>query len=151
MQITQVELKNVKSYADSGPIQFAPGVNAISGPTGAGKSTILEAIGFALFDALPYKQRQFLREGERRGEIVISFVDALDEREYQVVRPVGGGSLYVYDPEIRRRIVTGKNDVLDWVREHLGVEPTTDLKALFTDAVGVPQGCLLYTSPSPRD
>lgn len=145
MQITQVELKNVKSYPDSGPIRFAPGVNAISGHTGAGKSTILEAIGFALFDSLPYAQRRFVREGERRGEVVVGFIDALDEREYQVVRPVGGGSLYVYDPEIKRRIVTGKDNVLGWLKEHLGVEPTADLKALFTDAVGVPQG--LLTAP----
>lgn len=108
MQITQLELKNIKSHADAAPILFAPGVNSISGPTGAGKSTILEAIGFALFDSLPYKQDQFLREGENRGEIVVSFVDALDEREYQVVRSLGGGTPYVYDPEVKRRIVTGK-------------------------------------------
>jgi exonuclease SbcC len=145
MQITQVELKNVKSYTDSRPIRFAPGVNTISGPTGGGKSTILEAIGFALFDTLPYAQRQFLREGAKRGEIVVSFIDALDEREYQVIRPVGIGKLYVYDPEIKRQIVTGKDDVVDWLKEHLGVEPTADLSTLFTDAVGVPQG--LLTAP----
>ena len=152
MYITKVELRDVKSYANSGPIQFAPGVNAISGPNGAGKSTILEAIGFALFDTLPYGQRQFVREGAKRGEVVVSFVDALDEREYQVVRPVGGGTLYVYDPEIKCRIVSGKSDVLDWLKEHLGVEPTADLSALFADAVGVPQGLLTAPfSERPRD
>ncbi len=145
MWITQVELKNIKSHAAAEPIRFAPGVNAITGPTGAGKSTILEAIGFALFDALPYKQKQFLREGEKRGDIAISFVDALDEREYQVVRSVGGGTPYVYDPEVKRKIATGKQDVMDWLKEHLGVEPTADLRALFTDSVGVPQG--LLTAP----
>ena len=142
MHITKVELKDVKSYTKSGSIWFPEGVNAITGPTGAGKSTILEAIGFALFDTLPYAQKRFVREGAKRGEVVVSFVDALDEREYQVVRPVGGGTLYVYDPEIRRRIVTGKSDVVDWLKEHLGVESTADLSALFTDAVGVPQGLL---------
>ena len=145
MQITQLELKNIKSHADAEPIRFAPGVNAITGPTGAGKSTILEAIGFALFDSLPYKQNQFLREGENRGEIVVSFVDALDEREYQVVRSLGGGTPYVYDPEVKRRIVTGKQDMMEWLREHLGLEPGADLKALFVDSVGVPQG--LLTAP----
>ena len=143
MWITQVELRNVKSYADSSPIRFERGVNAITGPNGSGKSTILEAIGFALFDALPnFKQDQFLREGEKRGEIVISFVDALDEREYQVVRPVGGGNSYVYDPEVKRKVVEGKADVVDWIKDHLRVEPTTDLRSLFNDAVGVPQGML---------
>lgn len=142
MQITQLELKNVKSHAYAEPIRFAPGVNAISGPTGAGKSTILEAIGFALFDSLPYKQSQFLREGENRGEIVVSLVDALDEREYQVVRPLGGGTPYVYDPEVKRRVVTGKRDMMDWLREHLGLGLGADLEALFVDSVGVPQGLL---------
>jgi len=143
MWITQVELRNVKSYVDSSPIRFERGVNAITGPNGAGKSTILEAIGFALFDALPnFKQGQFLREGEKRGEIVISFVDALDEREYQVVRPLGGGNSYVYDPEVKRKVVEGKADVVDWIKDHLRVEPTADLRSLFIDAVGVPQGML---------
>ncbi len=143
MWITQVELRNVKSYADSSPIRFERGVNAITGPNGAGKSTILEAIGFALFDALPnFKQSQFLREGEKRGEIVVSFVDALDEREYQVVRPLGGGIPIIYDPELKRKIVKGKADVVDWIKDHLRVKPTTDLRSLFNDAVGVPQGML---------
>ncbi len=143
MWITQVELRNVKSYADSSPIRFERGVNAITGPNGAGKSTILEAIGFALFDALPnFKQSQFLREGEKRGEIVVSFVDALDEREYQVIRPLGGGIPIIYDPEVKRKVVEGKTDVVDWIKDHLRVEPTADLRSLFIDAVGVPQGML---------
>ncbi|MGB7116615.1 MAG: AAA family ATPase, partial [Anaerolineales bacterium] len=143
MWIMQVELRNVKSYADSSSIRFERGVNAITGPNGAGKSTILEAIGFALFDALPnFKQGQFLREGEKRGEIVISFVDALDDREYQVVRPVGGGNPCIYDPEVKRKVVEGKADVVDWIKDHLRVEPTADLRSLFNDAVGVPQGML---------
>ena len=145
MLINKVELRNVKSYAGPESIVFTPGVNAICGPNGAGKSTILEAIGFALFDALPYSQAQFLREGAKKGEVVVSFVDALDEREYQVVRPVGGGSPYIYDPHIKRRLTFDKADTIAWLKEHLGVEPTTELKALFLDAVGVPQG--LLTAP----
>lgn len=145
MWITRVDLKNVKSHADSSAIVFARGVNAISGPTGSGKSTILEAIGFAIFDALDVTQAQFLREGQNRGEVAVTIIDSLDEREYQVVRPLGGGASYVYDPEIRRKIASGKGDVLDWLKEHVGVDPTADLKALFEDSVGVPQG--LLTAP----
>ena len=48
MHIAYIELQNVKSYEKSGRIEFAKGINAISGQNGAGKSTILEAIGFAL-------------------------------------------------------------------------------------------------------
>lgn len=142
MWITNLELRNIKSYAESGVIRFAQGVNAIGGPNGAGKSTLLEAIGFALFDSLPYTQSQFLREGEKSGEVVVSFVDVLDEREYQVVRTVGSSSIYVFDPQIESKLVTGKTDVVDWLKEHLGVDQSADLTALFEDSIGVPQGLL---------
>jgi exonuclease SbcC len=143
--ITRVELQNVKSYSDQA-IAFAAGTNAICGENGAGKSTLLEAIGFALFDYLPYTQSDFVREGQKSATITVSFVSNADEREYQVVRRCGSSSdYYVYDPELDARVVVGKADVLDWLQDHLGVEPGTDLTALFRDAVGVPQG--LLTSP----
>jgi exonuclease SbcC len=153
MFITRIELQNTKSYCDS-VVTFTRGTNAICGENGAGKSTLLEAIGFALFDYLPYTQADFVREGEKTATIAVSFVSNQDGREYQVVRRFGGGSdYYVYDPELDARIVMGKTDVLDWLREHLGVEPTTDLTALFRDAVGVPQGLLtaaFLQTPSQR-
>lgn len=142
MWIKKLELRNIKSHEDSGAISFARGVNAISGPNGAGKSTLLEAIGFALFDSLPYTQSQFLREGEKSGEVVITFVDVIDARDYQVVRTVGSSSIYIYDPQIKAKIVTGKGDVVDWLKDHLGVDRSADLTALFEDSIGVPQGLL---------
>jgi exonuclease SbcC len=143
--ITRIELQNTKSYSDD-VIAFTEGTNAICGENGAGKSTLLEAIGFALFDYLPYAQADFVREGEKTATISVSFVSNQDGREYQVVRRCGGSSnYYVYDAELDTRIVDNKADVLDWLKEHLGVEPTSDLNALFRDAVGVPQG--LLTAP----
>jgi exonuclease SbcC len=143
--ITRVELQNAKSYSDQ-VIAFAEGTNAICGENGAGKSTLLEAIGFALFDYLPYTQSDFVREGEKSATIAVSFVSNADEREYQVVRRCGSSSdYYVYDPELNARLVAGKADVQAWLQDHLGVEPGTDLTALFRDAVGVPQG--LLTAP----
>ncbi len=143
MWISKVELQNVKSFSDLETVTFTEGVNAICGPNGAGKSTILEAIGFALFDALNYRnQGQFRREGCKQGYIAVTFVDVLDEREYQVVRPLSGGPPYIKDPLTKKRVASGKIDVVDWLKDHLGVTPTTDLKTLFTDAVGIPQGML---------
>ncbi|GAB4531114.1 MAG: SMC family ATPase [Anaerolineae bacterium] len=145
MLITRIELQNTKSYRDD-VVTFTPGTNAICGENGAGKSTLLEAIGFVLFDYLPYNQSDFVREGEKTATIAVSFVSNQDGREYQVVRRCGRSSDYfVYDPELDARIVSGKVDVLDWTRDHLGVEPGADLTALFRDAVGVPQG--LLTAP----
>lgn len=145
MWIKKLALENVKSYDECGEIVFARGVNAISGPNGAGKSTLLEAIGFALFDSLPYTQADFLRQGAKRGKVTVSFIDALDEREYELVRPIAGGTISVRDPEVNRELASGKDDVTAWLKRHLGVEATADLRALFEDAIGVPQGLLTAT------
>ncbi|WIG57735.1 MAG: Exonuclease SbcC [Ktedonobacterales bacterium] len=140
MRITKIQLENIKSYRHvSIPLQS--GTIAIRGHNGAGKSTLVEAIGFALFDALPYDHAQFVREGERAGTVTISFLSALDEREYQVVRRCGANpQWYVFDPDLRSRSAEQKADVMDFLRKHLRLESEITLKELFFDALGVPQG-----------
>jgi exonuclease SbcC len=140
MQILALELEDVKSYANA-RIDFRRGVNAIVGANGAGKSTILEAIGFALFDHLGYKQQDFVREGKNTATIAVTFISSHDERQYQTVRKYGSSNQhYIFDPELDKKIVEGKADVLTFLRLHMGVEPGADLARLFADAVGVPQG-----------
>ena len=140
MQIIAVKLENAKSY-DNATIEFAPGVNAIVGQNGAGKSTILEAIGLAVFDELRYTQSEFVRAGMRTATITVTLESDRDGRLYDVVRRVGGTNAhYVHDPETGIRICEGKADVLSFLHDHMGVESTTDLSALFRDAVGVGQG-----------
>jgi exonuclease SbcC len=142
MRITSVELTNIKSYRHA-VIPFDKGATAIRGRNGAGKSTLVEAIGFALFDALPYKQAQFVREGERVGVVAVTFLSALDEREYQVVRKCGGVTeWYAYDPALGSRIAEQKVDMYAFLRQHLRIEGEVELPALFNDALGVPQGSL---------
>lgn len=140
MRIISVRLENIKSYKDT-RIDLAGGTTAIRGSNGAGKSTLVEAIGFALFDALAYKQAQFVREGERIGVVTVTFTSALDDREYQAVRRCGSSSdWYIYDPELRDRVVEQKTDVIAFLRQHLRIESDLNLDTLFNDAVGVPQG-----------
>jgi exonuclease SbcC len=142
MRITSVELTNIKSYRHA-VIPFETGATAIRGRNGAGKSTLVEAIGFALFDALPYKQAQFVREGERVGVVAVTFLSALDEREYEVVRKCGGVTeWYAYDPALGSRIAEQKVDMVAFLRQHLRIEGEVELPALFNDALGVPQGSL---------
>lgn len=142
MLILTVELENVKSY-EKAKVTFRPGVNAIVGHNGAGKSTILEAIGFTLFDALGYNQNEFIRGGAKSCKARVAFVSNLDERVYEVERRIGSGAYYmVYDQQLNTRICDGKADVLRFLRQHLQVEPSANLSSIFKDAVGVPQGTL---------
>ncbi len=141
MMIIQVDLENFKSYEDES-VLFTPGTNAISGKNGAGKSSILESIGFALFGYAPYTQDQLVREGEKTATVTVH-VAGKDERIYQIVRKCGSYSQqYVYDPELEEKIVDGVHDTESWLKEFLGLEPGDDLSSLFQDAVGVQQGRL---------
>jgi len=146
MHVTRVELENIKSYSEGerrGDFRFERGTTAIVGPNGAGKTTILEAVAWALFDVLDYSKEDFLRRGAKRGSVRVTFQSDLDERLYTVYRDTGTG-YYVYDPELRMKLQQGKADVRKWLDQHLGVEPGTDLRALFRSAIGVPQG--LFTT-----
>jgi exonuclease SbcC len=146
MHVTRVELENIKSYGEGarrGIFSFERGTTAIVGPNGAGKTTILEAVAWALFDVLDYSKDDFLRRGAKRGSARVTFQSDTDERLYTVYRDTGTG-YYVYDPELRVKLQQGKTDVRKWLDQHLGVEPGTDLKALFRSAIGVPQG--LFTT-----
>src|SRR5215213_2261898 len=138
MHVTRVELENIKSY-EQGVFTFSRGTTAITGENGAGKTTILEAIAWALFDTLEYSKDDFLRRGAKRGSVRVTFESDLDERQYTVYRDTGQG-YYVFDHGLNMRIAEKKTDVSATLRLHLGIEPGTDLKALFRSAIGVPQG-----------
>ena len=138
MYIKQVELENIKSHAKS-TFDFERGSTAISGVNGAGKTTIIESIAWVLFDLLGYKKDEFLRRGSKKGTVRVTFESGLDEREYTVYRDTQTG-YNVYDPGLKLRIADKKEEVTRFLWQHLGVEPGTDLEALFKHAIGVPQG-----------
>ena len=138
MHVTRVELENIKSHVHS-DYAFERGTTAITGENGAGKTTILEAIAWALFDTLEYSKEDFLRRGAKKGSVRVTFVSDLDERPYTVYRDTGQG-YYVYDHGLKMRIAEKKVDVGAFLRQHLGIEPGTDIKSLFRSAIGVPQG-----------
>jgi exonuclease SbcC len=139
MHITKIELENIKSHTHFQK-EFQRGTIAIRGENGAGKTTIIEAVAWTLFDLLDYKKDDFVRRGSKnKGTARVTFQSGLDEREYTVYRDTGNG-YYVYDPQLKIRIAEKKEEVTRFLRLHLGVEAGTDLEALFRRAIGVPQG-----------
>ncbi len=138
MHITRIELEDIKSHAHFAH-DFQRGTTAITGENGAGKTTIIEAIAWTLFDLLDYKKDDFVRRGAKKGAARVTFESGLDEREYTVYRDTGTG-YFVYDNQLKSRIAEKKDEVARFLWQHLGVEAGTDLEALFRRAIGVPQG-----------
>ncbi|HUC39069.1 MAG TPA: AAA family ATPase [Candidatus Acidoferrum sp.] len=90
--IKEVELRNWKTHADT-KLVFQPGVNVLIGIMGAGKSSVIEAMSFALFGTFPsLKQRRVKLEDmiksrpskERESEVRLTFVVGKDS--YTVTR-----------------------------------------------------------------
>ncbi|MDR2581701.1 MAG: AAA family ATPase [Fibromonadaceae bacterium] len=88
MKINKVELKNYrihKEYEES----FGNGINLLLGSNGSGKSSVLEAIGFALFDSsVRSKDKDIVTEGEKSGSAKVFFTGT-DEKEYEIERKFG--------------------------------------------------------------
>jgi|GEM_PF-787574 len=151
MLIKSVELKNVKSYRHE-TIKFQEGINGICGQNGHGKSTILEAIGYALFDFPPYKKiEDFRRHGEKSGYIAVT-VEGKDEIEYTIYRKLGGSDYYIKTPVNE---IKGKKDVTYWIASNLlyNVKSQEDIPSIFENAIGVPQGTFttaFLLNPEPR-
>ena len=101
MRIVSIHLKNIKSHRDT-ELTFAPGINVLSGANGSGKSTVFQAIGYALFgvSAQDFVSRaeRFLTIGSKRGEISVIFEPAEGEL-YRVTRSVGPAAKWLLAKE----------------------------------------------------
>ncbi len=96
--IKSIELRNWKTHKSS-TIEFRKGVNVILGVMGAGKSSVLDAISYALFGSFPdlSSKRVSLSNlitsrpaGETNAEVVLRF--EIDGSEYTVSRRISANS-----------------------------------------------------------
>ncbi len=148
MQIIRVQMENLRSYREA-LVEFVEGVNAIVGANGAGKSTVLSAIGLALFNTRPpgIVADGLVREGANSATVTVEFESALDGRRYEVERRLGTTARFrVYDVEMGKAVVAeGVADVEGWLRQHLGIGVDMSLSDLFENTIGVYQGT--FTAP----
>lgn len=141
MEILSVTLKNFKSHSDRHFV-FQPGTNAICGENGAGKTSILEAIAWTLFNYRgDYRNEDLIRNGAGSAQAIVAFVSNRDGRTYEVQRCTTKGYT-LFDPQLGERLDYKHIDeeVMPWLRQHFGVTPGTNLGKLFANTIGVPQG-----------
>jgi len=95
--INKIRLQNWKSHTET-ELSFTPGANVIIGPMGAGKSSVLQAISFALFGTFSELKRKELKISDivkRNSEIKNAGVDielAIGNEILQIKRIIEDGN-----------------------------------------------------------
>ncbi|MEK0348870.1 MAG: AAA family ATPase [Nitrosopumilus sp.] len=97
--ITSIELVDFLSHSDT-KLEFENGVTVFVGDNGAGKSSIIDAITFALFGQHTRKSnKSLIKRGSNQGFTKIGF--SINGRQYQAVRKIDSkGSLSAKFSEI---------------------------------------------------
>src|SRR3989344_856267 len=95
MLLKKIKLENIRSYINE-EIEFPVGTMLLSGNIGSGKSTILQAIDFALFGITQeLTGASLLRNGEDRGSVELHFT--IDNKNVAIKRSLKRGTSVVQD------------------------------------------------------
>lgn len=137
MQITRVELENFRKHAAL-EVDFAPGVNALIGQNGSGKSSVLMGIKWALFDYAPVKQDAMVHRGAKMAAVSMEFMHAGEA--WRVHRDTRG-TYEVYRGA--DQVSSGKLESVAAIRMALGMGGDVDLSKLCRDALAPDQGALV--------
>ncbi|MBU0530700.1 MAG: AAA family ATPase [Candidatus Aenigmatarchaeota archaeon] len=142
--ITKVRLKNWKSHLDT-ELDFTKGVNCLVGVMGSGKTSVMQAISFALFGNFPSLQTRKVAISDMimskprkmaKAEVGIEF--AVGDDVYYVRRVVGEkGTL---DAEIRkndRLLEVNSKRVTEEVEKALEMDYALFSKAVYSEQDGL--------------
>lgn len=137
MIIEEIKLENFKSHEYT-VINFNPGISIIMGENGAGKSSILEAVSFALFKEHKTKIDQLVQNDKNRMRVSLKF--SSNGRHYRINRKRQRGTkstsrLEVMENNRYNLLVSGEKQVNSYIKEILEMDSD-----LFLNAVYVKQG-----------
>src|SRR5258707_4114225 len=96
MQLLRLRLVNFRQHADT-ELEFGPGITGIIGPNGSGKTTILEAIAWALYgvQAARGDKDSIRRLGAKgRAGVQVDLEFRLGAHEYRVTRGLSTAALH---------------------------------------------------------
>ena len=134
MIFTRLKLNNFKSHKNT-TIDFKKGISVIVGENGAGKSTILEAISFALFKQHTAKKiDDLVRNNGNTMSVELQFVS--NGKEFKIVREKKSNlksSLYAKTSSDSgfMHICSGDREVNNEIRQVLDIDSDLFLNAIY--------------------
>nr|WP_294998479.1 SMC family ATPase [uncultured Methanobrevibacter sp.] len=134
MIFTKLKLNNFKSHQHT-VIQFDKGISVIVGENGAGKSTILEAISFALFKQHTAKKiDDLVRNNANTMSVELEF--SSNNRDYKIIREKKSNlksSLYKRTSSEGGyvHVCTGDKEVAGEIRQILDIDSDLFLNAIY--------------------
>jgi exonuclease SbcC len=174
MKIDSIRLRNIRTFVDSGEIPFGDGTISIYGENGAGKSTIVDCIGRAIFGFDPqgiksavidhrgtkYKQgvvEYLLRKGETDGLIEVKF--SSNGKAFRVVNRLSRAAPQQWELYIdeRNSKLFGKEEIHQRIIDELGISSAYDdsSSSLFANVICVQQGKIIdefeYSAQARKD
>jgi len=131
--LKSLSLKNFKTY-DSTSIDFRGGVTAVIGENGIGKSTILQAIEYALYGKVKTHGRFFgtkftpdistalIQTNKKSASVTLKFSSPVTKRDYTVIRRITQKGASAELLEDGRKLTSGVTSVNKMIESLVGAD-----------------------------
>lgn len=138
MRLTSIELQDVRRFHHY-ELGLEPGLSVLSGANGAGKTTILDSIGFALFGTA---LSDGIRDGASELSVRIGFTEASEDWVASRSQSASGTRAELRNATTGQSIATGSEAVLSHLAGWFRLSDRTFLPVLFRRIIGIAQGDL---------
>ncbi len=127
--LSRIRLLDFKVFTDQEFI-IRPGSTAIVGPNGSGKTSILEAIEFALFRQVTRKEKKvpkvedLIQHGKKRAIVELDFKAPINRRSYRVRRSIHPGETNadLFEASEREPFASGATKVDEEIIKLVGMD-----------------------------
>ncbi len=134
--LLSVRLVNWTSHTDT-LLEFGKGANLLVGVMGSGKSSVFDAVSFALFGSFPalesrkLKLEDIIRFGEKRARVELSFL--WKNKKYSIIREIEKNKTDARIYEDGKLVDKGQNAVTSYVENLLNIDYDLFTRAVYSE------------------